>query len=203
VKRFAALLLVAACRSPGGGAALPDAALLPDALDKAAACASSFGTALTDAFGRIDGTVLAVVPPDLQTCAQPNGTHLVLQITMQGAAYRMVLNVDADVSTRELDAPLAGPAWSDGWHTDAPLDYVTTLGAHGADFTKAADPVALVTDQLELGAQVSVYATSSGGTRADSAHLVHRNLTNADGAIVITPDTAPHYLLFKFDNQTF
>jgi hypothetical protein len=203
VKTLAALLLVAACGSDDN--ALPDAAM-PDAPDvpaKAATCASSFGSALTDAFGRIDGTVLAVVPPNLQTCAQPNMTHLVLQISMQGAAYRMVLNVDADISTRELDAPLAGPAWADGWHVDAPLDYVTTLGAHSADFAKPADPVALVTGQLELGAHVSVYATSTGGTKADSAHLVHRNLTNADGAIVIAPDTAPHYVLFKFDNQTF
>ena len=182
----AVLLFVVGCGS-GGNAALDAAA--PDALDKAATCASTFGSALTDAFGRIDGTVLAVVPPNLQTCAQPNRTHLVLQVSMQGAAYRMVLNVDAEVSTRELDAPLAGPAWSDGWHTDAPLDYVTTLGAHSGDFTKAADPVALVTDQLELGARVSVYATSTGGTKADSAHLVHRNATNADGAIVIAPDT--------------
>jgi len=196
----AALLLVAACG--GSGNAVPDAAM-PDALDKAATCASSFGGALTDAFGRIDGTVLAVVPPNLQTCAQPNMTHLVLQVSMQVAAYRLVLNVDATVAMREIDAPLAGPAWADGWHTDAPLDYVTTLGAHYSDFAKADDLVANVTDQLGLGARVSVYATGSGGTKADSAHLVHRNASNEDGAIVIAPDTAPHYLLFKFDNQSF
>lgn len=196
----AVLLFVAACGSSGNAA--PDAAV-PDALDKAATCASSFGNLLTDAFGRVDGTVLAVVPPNLQTCAQPNMTHLVVQVSMQGAAYRMVLNVDAEVSTREIDAALAGPAWAEGWHTDAPLDYVTTLGVHSGEFEKTEAPVALVTDQLELGARVSVYATSSGGTKADSAHLVHRNASNADGAIVIAPDSAPHYVLFKFDNQSF
>lgn len=202
MKTHAALLLVvAACR--GESSARPDAVLMPDALDKAATCASTFGNALTDAFGRVDGTVLAVVPPDLQTCTQPNRTHLVLQVSMHGAAYRMVLNVDADVSTRELDAPLAGPAWAEGWHLDAPLDYVTTLGAHSGDFATPADPVALVTDQLELGAHVSIFATSSGGANASSAHLVHRNLTNADGAIVVAPDTSPHYVLFKFDTQSF
>lgn len=192
------LCLVGACSSPSSS---PDAAQ-PDALDKAAGCASSFGTALTDAFGRIDGTVLAVVPPNLQTCAQPNSTHLVLQISMNGAAYRMVMNVDSDVSVREVDKPLAGPAWSEGWHVDAPLDYVNDLDQHSADFAKV-DSVGVVTDALELGARVSVFATSSGGTKADSAHLVHRNITGADGALVLSPDTAPHYLLFRFDNQSF
>jgi hypothetical protein len=197
----AALLVVAACRSGAMDVPQPDAP--PDALDKAATCASTFGDALTDAFGRVDGTVLAIVPPDLQTCAQPNMTHLVLQVTLQGAAYRMVVNVQGDISTREVDAPLAGPAWAEGWHTDAPLDYLSTLSVHSTEFARASDTVALVTDQLELGAHVSIFATSTGGTYAGSAHLVHRNLTNADGAIVIAPDSAPHYILFKFDNQSF
>jgi hypothetical protein len=192
------LCFVAACSSPSSA---PDAAP-PDALDKAAGCASTFGTALTDAFGRIDGTVLAVVPPNLQTCAQPNSTHLVVQIMMNGAAYRMVMNVDSDLTVREVDKPLAGPAWSDGWHVDAPLDYVSNLDQHSADFA-AVDTVAVVTDALQLGARVSVFATSTGGTKADSAHLVHRNSTGADGALVISPDTAPHYFLFRFANQTF
>ncbi len=190
--------LVAACSSPGSS---PDAAE-PDALDKAAGCASTFGTTLTDSFGRLDGTVLAVVPPNLQTCAQPNSTHLVLQVTMNGAAYRMVMNVDSDLTVREDDKPLAGPAWSEGWHVDASLDYVTDLDQHSADFV-AVDTVDVVTDALALGARVSVFATSTGGTKADSAHLVHRNLAGADGALVIAPDTAPHYFLFRFANQTF
>jgi alpha-beta hydrolase superfamily lysophospholipase len=82
---------------------------------------------------------------------------------------------------------------------------VTTLGTNSNAFTPMvqADLVAAVTSELALGARVSVFATSSGGNLADSAHLVHRNLTDADGAIVISPDTKPHYLLFRFPNQTF
>lgn len=201
MKRAALVVVIAACRSGSGMYTPPDAA--PDALDKAATCASTFGDALTDSFGRVDGTVLAVVPPDLQTCARPNRTHLVVQVTMNGAAYRMVVNVQSDVSTLEIDAPLAGPVWAEGWHTDASLDYPSTLGVHSTEFARTVDPVTLATNQLELGARVSVYATSSGGSFADGAHLVHRNKPNADGAIVISPDIAPHYVLFKFDNQSF
>src|SRR5689334_6097263 len=128
-----ALLLVtlAACGSSGGGQQR-DAAT-PDAQDKAAACADTFGNELTDAFGRLDGTVLAVVPPATERCAQPNSTHLVVQVTMHGAAYRLVVNVE-NIFMHEIDAPLTGPAWSDGWHTDAPLDYVTNLCVRSSSF---------------------------------------------------------------------
>ena len=61
-------------------------------------------------------------------------------------------------------------------------------------------------DRLVIGAKLSAYATSSGGSTAASAHLVHRNLSpaNTDGALVIDPDSAsPLFLLFNFDGQTF
>jgi hypothetical protein len=178
---------------------------------KAAACASTFGSELTAAFGRLDGTVLAVVGPTDMQCTMPNDDHLVVQVTMHGAAYRMVVNVlssgaNPDVFLAEVDAPLAGGAFAEGWHPGYALDYVTTLGVHADAFTPHPmnELVTLVTDQLELGAPVSVYATSSGGSYAHSAHLVHRNATNADGAIVLRPDTAtPRYLLFRFGDQSF
>jgi hypothetical protein len=79
---------------------------------------------------------------------------------------------------------------------------VTTLGVSKTSFTEAdlTEAVGRLDDALVIGARVSVYATSSGGA---SAHLVHRNLTNADGAVVIDPDTAPRYLLSAFPGQTF
>ncbi|HEY1551904.1 MAG TPA: hypothetical protein VGG28_28960 [Kofleriaceae bacterium] len=199
------LLVLVACGSPA-----PSHDASPDAYDGAAACATSFGSALTDSFGRLDGTLLAIVPPGDDDCAQPNSTHVVVQVTAGGAAYRMVVNVvseqgDPDVIVDDLDAALAGPAWSEGWHTDAPLDYVTTLGVTMAQFTSTteAHAVARIEQALTIGAHISVYATSSGGSDAASAHLVHRNATDADGAIVLNPETAPHYLLSAFADQTF
>lgn len=71
-----------------------------------------------------------------------------------------------------------------------------------AMFTQAdeATAVARLETKLVPGTRVSVFATSSGGS---SAHLVHRNATNQDGAIVLSPDTAPHYLLTAFPEQSF
>jgi hypothetical protein len=205
------LALLAACRD--AAPAQPDAPLSaadarPDAPpDKAALCASTFGSSLTAAFGRLDGTILAVVPPDHPTCPMPNGTHVVLQVTMNNQAYRMVINVlststDPHVWLGETDAPLAGEPWSEGWHPSIALDYVTTLGVTKSQFVESGElaAIARLEDALVIGAHVSVYATSSGGA---SAHLVHRNLTGQDGAVVINPDTAPHYLLSAFPEQTF
>jgi hypothetical protein len=216
-----AFVLLGAAACGGGDSSVQDDAGAPqtdagaaDAVGadagKAAACASTFGNELTAAFGRIDGTVLAVVGPTDTQCAMPNDDHLVIQVTMHGAVYRLVVNVlssgaDPNVYLASLDAPLAGGAFEEGWHPGYALDYVTTLGVHSDAFTPhpMGELVTLVTDQIALGAPISIYATSSGGTYAHSAHLIHRNDPNADGAIVLRPDASPRYLLFRFSDQTF
>ena len=202
-----AWLLFAACSSP---AAKPDAYTGDSTPAKAVACATTFGAELTNSFGRLDGTVLAVIPPNFQGCAQPTSTHTVVQVMVNGAAYRMVVNVLSTVGTPdvflgEADAPLAGPAWTEGWHPDAQLDYATTLHVMKSQFTEAAQATAAarVYDMVALGEHISVFATSSGGAKADSADKIHRNTAHADGAIVLHPDTAPHYLLTAFANQSF
>lgn len=178
-------------------------------VDKSASCASSFGQAIGSVgFARFDGTVVAVVPPNDQACAEPNSTHLVVQIMASGAVYRMVIDVDDNaakgtIHTSTIRHALVGDAWSDGWHT-LNLDYVTDLAQSSSSFTSSTtdDAVKATTDALELGAKVSIYATAQG--EADSAHLVHRNKTNQDGAIVIDPDGAsPTWLLYAFSNQSF
>ncbi len=164
----------------GGDAGLADAGA--DAGSKAAACASTFGSALTASFGRLDGTVVAVVTPADQQCAMPNGDHVIVQVRAQGAVYRMVVNVqsnfgDPNVRFGETRAPLTAPAWSEGWHPGASIDYPTTLSLHtDAGFTPLpmAQLVARVADAIPLGARVSTYATSTGGSYSHSAHKVHR-----------------------------
>ncbi len=197
-------IALAACGSP---AAKPDAAI--DAQDKSLTCATSFGSALTNAHGRLDGTVVAIVPPNDQACAEPNMTHLVVQVAMGGAAYRMVVDVKSDTGANdnlfEIDHPLVGDAWSDGWHTTDALDYPSQLGVHSPQFVSTAqdDLVARITSEIELGAHLSVYSTSAG--EPDSTHLVHRGtVANEDGAIVIDPDGAqPHWILITFAEYVF
>jgi hypothetical protein len=221
VKRLAFLLFAACSPSAnvvdagieaGFDAANEDVVDVVDAapdVDKSAPCAQTFGSGLTDAFGRLDGTVVAVVPPNDQACAMPNATHLVIQVLVSGDVYRMVVDVHStfapyDVLENEIDAPLVGGAWAEGWHPGASLDYVDTLAVHSDAFVSMTqdDVVAKITSQIDLGAHVSVFATSQGSP--SSAHLVHRNLPNQDGAIVVHPDgTSPHWILIRFDEQSF
>jgi hypothetical protein len=132
---------------------------------------------------------------------------------MKGAAYRMVINVqstvagvDPRVQLAEVRNTLPGAAWSEGWHTGVTFDYPRTLGIDKRDFAPypMADLVHLVLDKVTLGEKVSVFATSAGGTKADSAHLIHRNGGDVDGAVVLDPTSATaRFLLFAFANQDF
>jgi hypothetical protein len=193
---------VAASTSSGTGGA--DAG----SIDKSENCAAVFGDALTNSYGRVDGTVRAVVKPTDTHCPLPNNDHVILQVDMNGAVYRMVINVqssfgDPNVQYLATTHALVGPAWAEGWHTGVALDYVADLGAHAGDFTPhpLAELSDILADAFTLGQKVSVYATSSGGA---SAHLVHRNGNMNDGAVVLDPDAAsPTVLLFHFADQSF
>jgi hypothetical protein len=184
----------------------------PSDTGKDADCADTFGAALTADFGRVDGTLLAVVEPGNSRCADPNSDHVVVQVLMEGEAYRMVVNVQSDseppeIRIRTIDAPLPAPAFDEGWHTDLALDYPTDFGVHSTDDEWAALPLAeasaTVADALTIGAPISVYATSSGGDYADSTHLIHRQGDLDDGALVIDPTGSPRWMLFSFADQVF
>jgi hypothetical protein len=201
-------------------AVAPDAEPGPDASTDAPAdafvptgkCADSFGSALTEGFGRIDGIVYAVQKPSGTTCTFPNKDHVILQVLMNSAVYRLVVNVQSDRAGADPKIRIATPAhalpappFAEGWHLAAPLDYLTSLGAHSdATFTALTldEATAKIAAEVKVGDPVSVYGTSGAG-RPESAHLIHRNKTNEDGAIVVTPTTSPKFMLFHFDNQTF
>jgi hypothetical protein len=220
MKRHAYLLLLLGCSTESTpSTAAPDAGTTdPPAVDAEApkdaepafdgSCVvASFGDKLTVGFGRIDGVISAIQMPNDQACSMPNRDHLILQVLMNGAVYRMVVNTD--VKMLELDHALPAPAFAEGWHTGIALDYAKDLGAASTAFTEPGDMTATVQKTigagLKVGDNVSVYATSGNG-RPESAHLVHRNDSpaNTDGAIVVHPDGAsPRFVLFAFDDQTF
>ena len=185
-----------------------------DAFRPTGQCASAaqINGMLSVGFGRIDGTVYAVQKPSDTMCVFPNKDHVIVQVLMKGSVYRLVANVQSDRAGADpqirigiLPHALPAPAWAEGWHLGAALDYVTTLGAHSdATFTalSLADASTKIATEVKVGDLVSVYATV-GTTELDSAHLIHRNAANADGAIVLNATTSPRFMLFHFDNQTF
>jgi hypothetical protein len=127
-----------------------------------------------------------------------------LQLSIQGQVQRLVASVDA-VAVTSVQRPLVGPSYSEGWHLDQPLDYVTDLGVHSDDFTQVSleGAVDFLCEHLEIGQPVSVFAYADG-TKLSSAHQIHYNDNYPDGAIVTNPTSAaPTYLLFRYSNQTF
>jgi hypothetical protein len=186
----------------------PDAGPTPPA----PICSSTFGSALTAEFGRVDGTLVGIARPQDSHCAQPNKTHVALDVEINGAAYRFLVNVQSDTGSPdvyflETNHSLAGPAWSEGWHTASAesmyLDYASFLDLHTADFATAYaidDLTDKVVSDLTIGEKISVYATGYG---PDGAHDIHKESGfGDDGAVVVGPDTAsPKWLLFRFDDS--
>ncbi|MBL9039240.1 MAG: hypothetical protein JNG84_12040 [Archangium sp.] len=113
---------------------------------------------------------------------------------------------DPRIWMQRATKPLPAPAYASGWHPGMTLDYVA-LGLSsdaGWELVDLDGATERILDAVHVGAEVSVYATSSGGSYAGSAHKIHRNGRGDDGAIVVNPlGAAPQWLFFRFDNQTF
>ena len=217
------VLVAVACadQTTGVPTAPPDAtdasaAADADAIDAAApdgveplTCTSTFGTAITPEFGRLDGTVRAVVVPGDRTC-RSTPSHVIVQIDADGATYMAWINVsstlttDPDVSFATFTHDFVGPAWSSGWHPGTTLDYPTSLGVHSGPPFQAYDKATLaakIVSTIPVGAEVSVYMT--GFDTHDGGHKVHRDGHDDDGAVVVLGGATATYLLFHFADQTF
>lgn len=164
------------------------------------ACTSSFGTALSTKHGRLDGYLVSVVPHSNHSC---NGDrqHLHLQVEMNGEVYDVAVNVDGFEA--EVTTPLPGAAWSEGWHAGEKLDYVKDLGLDSESFTLTG-PSAVrqrIESAIANANHIAVYATGYGPT---GAHLVHRQGSGRDGALVLDPlGASPRVIAFRFETQTF
>jgi hypothetical protein len=176
---------------------------LPDGPPIRQSCTGELGSEVSETHGRLDGILVAIVPPGNGGC-NADGDHVHLQVRVDGEVYDVAVNVDAasgDVLYLEHDAPLTAGAWSEGWHPGDPLDYLS-LGLHDSDFAAQSESalVSAITSALATANHVSIYGTGYG---SDGLHLVHRN-HGFDGAIVVRPLSAsPHYLLFDFVDEPF
>jgi len=170
-------------------------------------CTNTFGDALSTTFGRLDGTLVAIVLPGTRSC-HGDSTHVHLQIAVNAATYDVAVNIGVDdpvqndVHSAAVDHALIGPAWSEGWHTGVAVDY-PALGVHAdaMPLQTRTQNVDALTAELATANHVSIYATGYG---PDGAHLVHRNGGGADGLIVTQPlSPTAHARLFSFSDQSF
>jgi hypothetical protein len=165
-------------------------------------CTDQFGSALSTTYGRLDGFLVAIVPPGANDCSG-DSDHVHLQIRANAMIYDVAVNVgvqaqDVHSTTREL---ALGP-WVEGWHPGAIEDYVA-LGLHAADIPleSSAQLVSDLDTDLATANHISIFATGYG---PDGAHLVHRNGGGHDGLIVTQPLSSPsHARAFSFSDQSF
>ena len=186
----------------------PDATIIhvADGTPTRQTCTSNFGTALSKTFGRMDGYLVAIVPPGNGGC-NADSNHVHLQIKIDGAIYDVAVDVDSptveDVHTGTREVALPGDPWSEGWHVGGTVVDYPTLGVHAADLplgTKSGLVAEFMSD-LASANHISVYATGYG---SDGAHLVHRNGSGRDGLIVTQPLSTPaHARFLSFTSQSF
>lgn len=174
-------------------------------------CTSHFGSALPSSgtFGRMDGYLVAIVPPGSTSGCNSDSSHVHLQIQVNGAIYDIAIDATDgqthtdDVHTGTLDIAMpSGPAWSEGFHTGVTLDY-PSLGVHASalPLDSKAQVVSAIDADLATVNHISIYTTTYG---SDGAHLVHRNGGGHDGAVVSQPlSPTAHVRLFSFSDQSF
>ncbi|HEX3476404.1 MAG TPA: lamin tail domain-containing protein [Kofleriaceae bacterium] len=195
---------------PDAGGGAPDAGGggTGDGTPTRQSCTGTFGSAMTTAFGRLDGFLVAIVNPNTTTSCRGDDNHIHLQVKVNGRIEDIAVNVEStsgnpDVDFRTVGAALRGGAWTEGWHPGQTLDYRNSLGVTSGSFTEETltQLTASVDNLLASANHVSIFTTGFDATGGD---LVHREGSNHDGAIVINPTTSnPTYLLFHFTNQTF
>ncbi len=163
-------------------------------------CSSALGMGLSPDHGRLDGTLVSIVPEKGAHCPS-DPDHLHLQIRMRGANYDIAVNLDGFEG--EIDAPLPGIPFAEGWHP-MDMDYARDLGLHSDALTVTTPAMirARVENQLVNANHISIFGTGYPGS--DGAHLIHRKATSHDGAIVINPLAAKaHVIAFRFATDTF
>jgi hypothetical protein len=175
-----------------------------------AACTQSSaqtGTLVNTAHGRLDGTLVYVLPTDGSGRCYGDSSHVHLQIEVDGLVYDVAVDIGSagdGVGMYEKTLALPGGAWAEGWHGTDELSYPTY------ELTSAEMPIvdpATIASNVEAllvnTSKISVFCT--GYSTDNGCHDVHYvNGDGNDGAIVLNPtDPTPTLLFFRFVAQTF
>jgi hypothetical protein len=193
---------------PSGQDASPDVAV--EAASRNSACtplSQQTGTVIDTDHGRLDGTLVYVLPLGGSMACNGDESHVHLQIEVSGLVYDVAVDVGAtgdEVGTYEETLAVPGGAWAEGWHGTDSLSYLS-LGVKASQMPIASpsDVATQVESILQSTSQISIFCT--GYTQDNGCHDVHyENGNGEDGAIVLEPTAAMSPILFfRFQDQTF
>ncbi|MGO8999230.1 MAG: hypothetical protein ACLQVI_38380 [Polyangiaceae bacterium] len=158
--------------------------------------------------GRLDGTLVYVLPLGGSYACNGDNSHVHLQVEVSGLVYDVAVDVGStgdDVGMYEETLAVPGGAWAEGWHGTDSLAY-PTLGLSSTEFptTSPTQIAANVESLLEDTSKISIFCTAYT-PQGNGCHDVHyEDGSGEDGAIVLNP-TSPSspILFFRFEGQTF
>jgi hypothetical protein len=200
----------AGSRATEGGAT--DATTAADAgVTRNAACTPTSqqnGTAVDSSHGRLDGTLVYVVPVDQGKQCNGDNSHVHLQVEVSGEVYDIAVDIGTapndEVGYLEETMAVPGGAWAEGWHGDDTLSY-PTLGIHSTAFGLMAPDIVSqqVLTLLANTSKISIFCT--GYSQGNGCHDVHyENGSGKDGAIVLDPTAATSPIVFfRFATPSF
>jgi hypothetical protein len=169
------------------------------------------GTLVNTDHGRLDGTLVYVLPVDGSYKCNGDDSHVHLQIEVSGLVYDVAVDIGSEldgglnlVGMYQETVAVPGGVWAEGWHGTDTLAY-QTLSLKSTSFPTA-DPSTIATQVetlLENTSKISIFCT--GYQQGDGCHDVHyKNGTSEDGAIVLDPTSATSPMLFfRFATQNF
>jgi hypothetical protein len=166
------------------------------------------GTIVNSTHGRLDGTLVYVVPVGGSGKCNGDESHVHLQVEVTGLVYDVAVDIGSlpsdEVGLYTETIPVPSGTWTEGWHATDDLSY-PSLSLSSTQFP-IADPSAVASQVVALLDSVSkVSIFCEGYTEGNGCHDVHYVNGNAeDGAIVLDPTSATSpVLFFRFQGQTF
>jgi hypothetical protein len=166
------------------------------------------GALVNTKHGRLDGTLVYVLPIGGPSKCNGDDSHVHLQVEVDDLVYDVAVDIGAsgdEVGMFAETLAFPGGPWAEGWHGADSLAY-PTLGLKSTAFPTASptDIANEVESLLQSTSKISIFCT--GYTPQDNGcHDVHyEDGSGDDGAIVLDP-TAPSSLVlfFRFQGQTF
>lgn len=183
----------------GGGAAPRNSACTPLSQQK--------GTAVNTSHGRLDGTLVYVLPVDGSPACNGDDSHVHLQVEVSGSVYDVAVDVGTsgdEVGFYEDTMTVPGGVWAEGWHGTDALTY-SSLGVSSSELPLASpDAVAAaIESHLADTSKISIFCT--GYSQDNGCHDVHyENGAGKDGALVLDPTSASSPMMFfRFSADTF
>ena len=149
------------------------------------------GTAVNTSHGRLDGTLVYVLPVSGSNACNGDNSHVHLQIEVSGSVYDVAVDVGQtgdEVGFYLATMSVPGGTWQEGWHGADTLSY-PSLGLKSTELPLASpDAVAAaIESNLAETSKISVFCT--GYSQGNGCHDVHyENGNGKDGAIMLESD---------------